>query len=135
MRSTVRADGTEKASNCITYDDMMAELPQARWIAARIAAAGNGEAALRVGRSNHGMMRVVADAAQAAGGKIVGISVEPIKARARPNADEMIIARDWPERRATLLARGDVIAVLPGGLGTLDEITEVLEYKKTKHSQ
>jgi hypothetical protein len=50
MRSTVRADGTEKASNCITYDDMMAELPQARWIAARIAAAGNGEAALRVGR-------------------------------------------------------------------------------------
>jgi predicted Rossmann-fold nucleotide-binding protein len=81
------------------------------------------------------MMRVVADAAQAAGGKIVGISVEPIKARARPNADEMIIARDWPERRATLLARGDVIAVLPGGLGTLDEITEVLEYKETKHSQ
>jgi predicted Rossmann-fold nucleotide-binding protein len=78
------------------------------------------------------MMRVVADAAQAAGGKIVGISVEPIKARARPNADEMIIARDWPERRATLLARGDVIAVLPGGLGTLDEITEVLEYKKNK---
>ncbi|MGH7037194.1 MAG: TIGR00730 family Rossman fold protein [Stellaceae bacterium] len=82
------------------------------------------------GGSNAGTMKVIADAAQAAGGRIVGISVEPIKAKARPNADEMIIARDWPERRATLLARADAVAVLPGGLGTLDEITEVLEYKK-----
>lgn len=82
------------------------------------------------GGSNNGTMKAIADAAQQAGGRIVGISVEPIKARARPNADEMIIARDWPERRATLLARADAVAVLPGGLGTLDEITEVLEYKK-----
>jgi uncharacterized protein (TIGR00730 family) len=82
------------------------------------------------GGSNHGTMRVIADAAQTAGGRIVGVSVEPIKARARRNADEMIIAKDWPERRATLLARGDAVAVLPGGLGTLDELTEVLEYKK-----
>jgi uncharacterized protein (TIGR00730 family) len=79
------------------------------------------------GGSNYGTMRVIADAAQGAGGKIVGISVEPIKFRVRPNADEMIIAKDWPERRALLLSRGDAIAVLPGGLGTLDEITEVLE--------
>lgn len=82
------------------------------------------------GGSNNGTMKVIADAAQEAGGRIVGVSVEPIKSRARPNADEMIIARNWPERRATLLARADAIAVLPGGLGTLDEITEVLEYKK-----
>lgn len=75
-------------------------------------------------------MRVIADAAQEGGGKIVGVSVEPIAFRARPNADEMIIAKDWPERRATLLARADAIAVLPGGLWTLDEVTEVLEYKK-----
>ncbi|HJU15448.1 MAG TPA: TIGR00730 family Rossman fold protein [Stellaceae bacterium] len=82
------------------------------------------------GGSNYGTMRTIADAAQRAGGKIVGVSVEPIRSRARPNADEMIIAKDWPERRATLLARADAVAVLPGGLGTLDEITEVLEYKK-----
>jgi hypothetical protein len=82
------------------------------------------------GGSDNGTMRVIADAAQAAGGRLVGISVEPLRDRARPNADEMVITRDWPERRALLLARGDSVAVLPGGLGTLDEATEVLEYKK-----
>jgi len=82
------------------------------------------------GGSNSGTMKVIADAAQAAEGRIVGISVEPIKEKARKNADEMIIAKDWPERRALLLEKADAVCVLAGGLGTLDEITEVLEYKK-----
>lgn len=101
----------------------------AREFATRIAKGGH---TLVWGGSNYGTMKVIADAAQEAGGTIVGISVEPIKHRARPNADEMIIAKDWPERRALLLARGDAIVVLPGGIGTLDEVTEVLEYKKQK---
>jgi hypothetical protein len=84
------------------------------------------------GGSNVGTMKAIADAAQEAGGKIIGISVEPIKGKARPNADEMVITEDWPERRATLLSRADAIVALPGGIGTLDEITEVLEYKKQK---
>jgi uncharacterized protein (TIGR00730 family) len=84
------------------------------------------------GGSNAGTMKVIADAAQESGGKIIGISVEHIKHKTRPNADEMIIAQNWPERRALLLARGDAIVVLAGGLGTLDEVTEVLEYKKQK---
>ena len=82
------------------------------------------------GGSDVGTMKVIADAAQAAGGKIVGISVERLKGSARANADEMIITKDWPERRGTLLSRGDAIVVLPGGLGTLDEVTDVLEQKK-----
>src|SRR3989344_412251 len=82
------------------------------------------------GGTNSGTMKVIADAAQAAGGRIVGITVEPIKQNARSEANEMIVEKTWPERRATLLARGDAIVVLPGGIGTLDEATEVLEYKK-----
>ncbi|HEY4487647.1 MAG TPA: TIGR00730 family Rossman fold protein [Candidatus Paceibacterota bacterium] len=82
------------------------------------------------GGSNSGTMKVIADAAQGAGGRIVGISVEPIKERARQDADELVIAKNWPERRQLLLERADAVCVLAGGLGTLDEITEVLEYKK-----
>jgi len=101
----------------------------AREFATLIAKGGH---ALIWGGSNKGTMKVIADAAQAAGGKIIGISVEPLKAAARPEADEMFIAKDWPERKAELLGRGDVIVVLPGGLGTLDEVTDVLEQKKHK---
>ena len=82
------------------------------------------------GGTNRGTMKIIADAAVGADGRIVGITVEPIKQNARPKADEMIVAKTWPERRALLLERGDAIVVLPGGIGTLDEATEVLEYKK-----
>ena len=99
----------------------------ARIFAADIAKRGH---ALVWGGSNKGTMKVIADAAQENGGRIIGISVEKLRADARPNADEMIITKDWPERKATLLGRADAIVVLPGGIGTLDEITEVMELKK-----
>jgi uncharacterized protein (TIGR00730 family) len=82
------------------------------------------------GGSNVGTMKEIADAAQKAGGKIVGISMETYKHNARPNADELIVAKNLGERKTELLARADAIMVLPGGLGTLDEVTEVLELKK-----
>ncbi len=82
------------------------------------------------GGSNVGTMKIIADAAQAAGGKIIGVSMELLKEQARANADEMIIASTLAERKAKLLERGDSIIALPGGLGTLDEITEIMELKK-----
>lgn len=82
------------------------------------------------GGSDHGLMRAVASTVQKANGKIVGISMELLRHIARKNADEMIIAKDLSERKATLLKRADAIAVLVGGIGTLDEITEILELKK-----
>jgi hypothetical protein len=112
---------------CSAADVGPAYTAAAREFAALIARRGH---TLVWGGSNMGTMRVIADAAQAAGGRLVGISVEPLRDRARAGADEMIVTRDWPERRALLLARGDAVGVLPGGLGTLDEATEVLEYKK-----
>lgn len=82
------------------------------------------------GGSNSGVMKVMADGVRAGGGKIYGISVEILKQKARPDADEMVIAKDLGERKAKMLARSDVIIVLPGGLGTLDELSEILELRK-----
>ena len=82
------------------------------------------------GGSNKGVMKVMADGVRAGGGKIYGISVEILKQQARPDADEMVIAKDLGERKAMMLARSDVIVVLPGGLGTLDELSEILELRK-----
>src|SRR3989338_2322230 len=75
-------------------------------------------------------MHVVAHGVKEAGGRIVGVSLELLKDMAMKDAHEMIIAKDFSERKATMLNRCDAIAVLVGGLGTLDEITEVLELKK-----
>ena len=82
------------------------------------------------GGSNSGAMKVMADGVRAGGGKIYGISVEILKEKARPDADEMVIAKDLGERKAMMLARSDAIVVLPGGLGTLDELSEILELRK-----
>ncbi|PIS15958.1 TIGR00730 family Rossman fold protein [Candidatus Roizmanbacteria bacterium CG09_land_8_20_14_0_10_41_9] len=82
------------------------------------------------GGSNRGLMKVMADEVQASGGKIIGITMEPIKATRRMNADEMIIAKDLTERKRLLLKRSDAIVLLVGGLGSLDEVTEILERKK-----
>jgi uncharacterized protein (TIGR00730 family) len=81
------------------------------------------------GGSDTGLMKVVADGVRATGGQLVGISVGFLR-WARKDADEMVIAEDLAERKALLLARSDAVVVMAGGLGTLDEATEILELKK-----
>ncbi|MBC3844065.1 TIGR00730 family Rossman fold protein [Streptacidiphilus sp. 4-A2] len=84
------------------------------------------------GGSNAGLMGQVADRAKAAGARLVGINVGMLSHRAYQGADELITAVDLATRKAQLLARGDAVVVLVGGLGTLDEATEVVELKKHK---
>ncbi|AXG80458.1 LOG family protein [Streptomyces paludis] len=82
------------------------------------------------GGSDTGLMKVVADGVAETGGRLVGISVGFLGAMARPDADEMVVAKDLAERKALLLGRSDAVVIMAGGLGTLDEATEVLELKK-----
>jgi uncharacterized protein (TIGR00730 family) len=82
------------------------------------------------GGSDTGLMKVVADGVRATGGRLVGISAEIFRTFARKDADEMVFAKDLAERKALLLGRSEAVVVLPGGLGTLDEATEVMELKK-----
>src|SRR3954447_12261543 len=82
------------------------------------------------GGSECGLMKVVADGVQQAGGRLVGVSVDFLWVKARTNADEMVIAKDLAERKALMLAKADAIVIMVGGTGTLDEATEILELKK-----
>ncbi|MFC0599349.1 TIGR00730 family Rossman fold protein [Streptomyces palmae] len=91
---------------------------------------GEGGHSLVWGGSDVGLMKVVADGVQEAGGRLVGISVEFLADKARVGADEMVITKDLAERKALLLARSDAIVIMVGGTGTLDEATEILELKK-----
>ncbi|MEV8035686.1 TIGR00730 family Rossman fold protein [Streptomyces sp. NPDC086182] len=91
---------------------------------------GKGGHTLVWGGSDVGLMKVVADGVEQAGGRLVGVSVDFLAAKARAGADEMVIARDLAERKALLLAKADAVVVMVGGTGTLDEATEILELKK-----
>ncbi|GAA3097345.1 MULTISPECIES: TIGR00730 family Rossman fold protein [Nonomuraea] len=91
---------------------------------------GKGGHTLVWGGSDSGLMKVVADGVQEAGGRLVGVSVEFLAHLARPGADEMVVTRDLAERKAQLLARADAFVIMVGGSGTLDEATEILELKK-----
>lgn len=79
-------------------------------------------------------MKVVADGVQESGGKLCGVSVEFLADKARPLADQMIVAKDLSERKKLLLDNADAVVIMVGGTGTLDEATEILELKKHGHT-
>jgi uncharacterized protein (TIGR00730 family) len=95
-------------------------------------AIGKGGHTLVWGGSNTGLMKVVADGVRETGGRLVGVSVELFREMARADADEMVFAKDLAERKALLIAASDAVVVMVGGLGTLDEATDILELRKHK---
>ncbi|MFS8201909.1 TIGR00730 family Rossman fold protein [Streptomyces sp. CWNU-52B] len=95
---------------------------------------GKGGHTLVWGGSDVGLMKVVADGVQEAGGRLVGVSVEFLVGKARKGADAMVVARDLAERKALLLEKADAVVVMVGGTGTLDEATDILELKKHGHT-
>ncbi|MEU1594267.1 TIGR00730 family Rossman fold protein [Streptomyces sp. NPDC005708] len=95
---------------------------------------GKGGHTLVWGGSDVGLMKVVADGVQETGGRLVGVSVGFLAAKARAGADEMVIAKDLAERKRLLLEKADAIVIMVGGTGTLDEATEILELKKHRHT-
>ncbi len=85
------------------------------------------------GGTNIGIMKVVADEVKNGGGKIYGVSMKVFHHLARKDADEMIIAKSLGERKAAMLEKSDAVIALVGGIGTLDEITDIIELRKTGH--
>lgn len=78
------------------------------------------------GGASVGLMGVVADAALEAGAAVYGVLPTFLSGReiAHDGLTELQIVSNQEERKAAMLARADVVVVLPGGLGTLDEAFE-----------
>jgi len=75
-----------------------------------------------------GLMGEVAHAARLAGAHVTGVLPEFLRHLEPPSQDaqKMIITADLQERKRLMLAYSDAFAVLPGGLGTLDEFFEAI---------
>jgi uncharacterized protein (TIGR00730 family) len=101
----------------------------ARALGAAIAHAGHS---MLYGGGRTGLMGSAADAALAAGGVVEGVILDAfigmdVHHRGLHRLDEV---SDMRARKRELEVRADAFIALPGGLGTLEELTEVLSFRK-----
>lgn len=79
-----------------------------------------------------GMMGAVAGAALAAGGAVVGVLPAALLAREppHPGLTRLHVVGSLSERKTRMAELSDAFVALPGGLGTLDELAEVLAWAR-----
>ena len=101
----------------------------ARELGTLLAAAGID---LVYGGGRVGLMGLLADAVLTAGGKVTGvIPARLLQAEvAHPGVSEMVVVDSMHDRKRLMAEKADAFAVLPGGIGTLDELFETLSWKQ-----
>ena len=80
------------------------------------------------GGGNVGLMKIVADTAIKNGGTVTGITLKSLHEfeLTNPNINEIIITHSLFERKEKFLEMSDAFIVLPGGVGSMDELLEVM---------
>jgi uncharacterized protein (TIGR00730 family) len=83
------------------------------------------------GGANVGLMQIVAEAALAEGGRVVGVipSVLVEAEVAHRGVTELHITDSIHSRKALMSERSDAFIALPGGFGTFEELFEVLAWQ------
>jgi len=78
-----------------------------------------------------GLMGILADAVLARGGRVIGIIPRLLRDAelAHTGASELVVVASMHERKRLMAERADAFAVLPGGIGTLDETFEILTWR------
>lgn len=74
-----------------------------------------------------GLMGVLADAALAAGGRVIGVIPQALLDRevGHGGLTELHVVRSMHERKALMADLSEGFVALPGGIGTLDELFEI----------
>ena len=87
--------------------------------------------AIRFGGGDFGLMGALACGALAAGGEISGVIPRfMVKAGWAHPGVEQIVVKDMAERKRRLIRESDGVIALPGGTGTLEELSEALVSKQ-----
>ena len=80
------------------------------------------------GGGDVGLMGVVSHTALDNGGEVLGISLQSLYELelTNPRIQEVVVAQTLLERKDIFMQRSDAFIVLPGGVGSLDELAEVM---------
>jgi len=94
-----------------------------------------GEAGLRLvyGGGTKGIMGAVAEGTMEAGGKVIGIIPrflmnKEATEKALGSLDELVVTEDMHERKHRMFEEADAFVTLPGGIGTLEEVIEIMTW-------
>jgi uncharacterized protein (TIGR00730 family) len=84
------------------------------------------------GGGSVGLMGILADAALAEGGEVIGVIPRGLASREllHTGVTELRVVESMHERKATMAELADAFVALPGGLGTLEETLEVLTWSQ-----
>ncbi|MCL2629427.1 MAG: TIGR00730 family Rossman fold protein [Alphaproteobacteria bacterium] len=97
-----------------------------------------GENGIRLvyGGGNVGLMGTVANAAKTAGGEVIGITTQNILNLQEPLLEgiQSEIENNLSKRKQRMFDLSDAFCILPGGLGTLDELVEIMVMHQIKES-
>lgn len=85
------------------------------------------------GGGTRGLMGIVADTVMEAGGHVTGIIPEFLMDKEATRKDlgrltELVVTRDMHARKHLMFERSDAFVALPGGIGTLEEIVEIMTW-------
>jgi uncharacterized protein (TIGR00730 family) len=96
-----------------------------RWI-------GTHGGQLVYGGGNNGLMGVMADAALAAGARVVGVIPHSMVERewAKRDCTELHVVDNMHQRKGMMAERADAFLALPGGIGTFEEFFEAWTWKQ-----
>jgi len=103
-------------------------LAAARALGARLAGEG---IRLVYGGGGVGLMGACAAAAHAAGGQVLGVIPQFLTSHERPlKTIPTVVVKSMHERKMRMFEEADAFAVLPGGIGTLEEVIELLSWRR-----
>lgn len=82
------------------------------------------------GGAQIGIMGAIADRSLACGGEVIGIMPQSLvdKEIAHPNLTTLVVVSSMHERKSEMARLADGFIALPGGIGTLEELFEVLTW-------
>ncbi len=86
--------------------------------------------ALVYGGGHVGLMGIIADAVLAAGGEVTGVIPTALMSTeiGHDQLTELHVVKDMHERKALMADKADGFIAMPGGIGTLEELFEVMTW-------
>lgn len=126
---------TNGIKNICVFASSSNDLDEKFYLAARELGLLMGQARMNIvyGGSRRGLMYACAGAVKESGGKLIGIMPEKLANMGFANPDdctEFHLTDGMRERKAKMDALSDAIIAIPGGFGTLEEVSEMIVQKQ-----